>query len=390
MKCRVATLQFALALALVGLSAGSAPAQSIFSTRGLGYPVEPQDARSRGLGGVSLGFPAGEISWFSPAGFIGLAAPGLVASYQYDEFEADPAGVEFGGNTARFPLILAGFPFGDRFVGFAGYGSYLDQTWRTDDADTLFIAGQEVPVTDRVSSDGGIARLRVGGAYRIVQRLGIGFGVDAYTGTVERVRGRLFPNEAVPTCCRAEWSYGGLGFTGGLHWSPTEATGLAASVSYGGTLDATPTDTIGAAATFDLPLIVRAGVSGRVSQNTLIALSGGWDGWSSLDGALAEEGGARDSWTANAGIEWDAITFRDRPIPLRIGARTGTLPFRWRPEAGNEWATETAYTGGAGLLLAGGAVRSDFAVEFGSRGGEAAGIDESFWRFAFSVKVLGR
>ncbi|HUE96132.1 MAG TPA: hypothetical protein VMN39_05705, partial [Longimicrobiaceae bacterium] len=360
------------------------------STRGLGYPVQPQDARSRGLGGVSLGYPAGEISWFSPGGFIGLLAPALVASYQYDHFDADPGAGEFSGRTARFPLILAGFPFGERVVAFAGYGGFLDQTWRIEDSETLDLADEQVPVTNRFSSDGGVARLRIGGAYEIAEGLGVGVGLDAYTGTVERVQGRIFPHEPVPRCCRATWNYSGVGLTAGAHWSPGEATGLAISVSYGGALDATPVDTVGAPATYDLPLLVRGGASGRISQNTLVAVSGGWDGWSSLDAALAAEGGAHDSWSAHAGLEWDAITLRERPVPLRFGARAGTLPFRWRPEDGNEGVSERAATGGVGVLFAGGAVRSDLAVEVGSRGGETAGIEESFWRFGFSVRVLGR
>ena len=135
---------------------------------------------------------------------------------------------------------------------------------------------------------------------------------------------------------------------------------------------------------------MRAGASGRISQNTLVAVSGGWDGWSSLEGALAEEGGARDTWTANVGLEWDAITLRDRPLPIRLGARTATLPFPWNPQLDAEAASERAVTGGLGVVLAGGAVRPDISLEFGERGGDEAGVSESFWRLAFSVKVLGR
>src|SRR5690606_15368121 len=57
MTRRIGWIRIAMALGLV-LGAGDAHAQSIFSTRGLGFPVEPQDARSSGLGGVALGFPS--------------------------------------------------------------------------------------------------------------------------------------------------------------------------------------------------------------------------------------------------------------------------------------------------------------------------------------------
>lgn len=380
---------FALALLPIFAVAADAGAQSLLSTRGLGFPLDPQDARSRALGGVSLGFAAGEISWFSPGGIINLPAPGLVTSYQYDDFQAETHVGEFRGNTARFPLLLAGFPVGDRAVLFAGYGGYLDQNWRIEQSDTLDIGGEAVPVTDRFSSEGGVARLRLGGAYEVIEGLGVGLAVDAYTGSVDRVNGRLFPRDAAPACCRAIWSYSGVGASGGLHWTPGEATGVAASVSYGGTLEATPTDSLGTMRSYDLPLIARAGATARVTQTVMLAVGGGWEGWSTLDEALAAEGGARDTWSLNGGLEWDAITFRERPIPVRIGARTGTLPFSWRADA-PAWATESAFTGGFGVLLAGGAVRTDFAAELGDRGGDDSGIKESFWRFAFSVKVLGR
>src|SRR5690606_12385961 len=106
-------------------------------------------------------------------------------------------------------------------------------------------------------------------------------------------------------------------------------TGVAASLSYGGTLDAEPQDDQGEARSYDLPFLVRAGASGRIGQNTLLAVSGSWNGWSSLNEALGDVGGARDSWSAHAGFEWDGASIRNRPIPFRIGARTGALPFRW-------------------------------------------------------------
>ena len=387
---RRATILVLGALLAGALGAGSAAAQSALSTRGLGFPIEPQDARSRGLGGVGLGFTGGELSWFSPAGVAGLPAPGLVVSYQYDDFLATAGAGEFEGGTARFPMALAGFPVNERIALFAGFGSFLDQNWRIESSDTLLIGGEDVPIVNQFASQGGVVRLRAGGAYQVIPGVAVGLGVDAYTGSVTRTQGRIFPGEVVPACCRASWRYGGLGFTAGAHFAPTEATGIGVSVSYGGTLDATPTDSVGTPASYELPLVARVGATGRIAQNLLVAVGGSYDGWSALDEALASEGGAQDSWSANAGIEWDALSLQARPLPIRLGARTGTLPFRWRPELASEFATESALTAGAGIVLAGGAVRPDFAFEFGNRGGDLAGIDESFWRFAFSVRVLGR
>jgi hypothetical protein len=100
-------------------------------------------------------------------------------------------------------------------------------------------------------------------------------------------------------------------------------------------------------------------------------------------------GGARDSWTAHAGLEWDGLSIGGRPLPIRLGGRTGVLPFGWEPDASAEGATERAATGGLGLVMAGGAVRPDVVAEFGSRS-DGTGIDETFWRLGFSIRVLGR
>ena len=45
---------------------------------------------------------------------------------------------------------------------------------------------------------------------------------------------------------------------------------------------------------------------------------------------------------------------------------------------------------GIGLVLGGGATLTDVALERGWRGGDGAGLEESFWRVILSVTVLGR
>ena len=62
------------AAALSVLSAGAAPAQSLLSARGLGLPLEPVDARARGLGGLPLGLPDAQMSMVNPAASVMLAA----------------------------------------------------------------------------------------------------------------------------------------------------------------------------------------------------------------------------------------------------------------------------------------------------------------------------
>jgi hypothetical protein len=387
MKANHRIVPRALLLLALAAGAGALEGQSAFAIRGLGLPIEPQDARARALGGVTLGFPEGELSWSNPAGMAGLVAPGMVVSYQYDSFGPAGEGAR-QGSTARVPLLLAAFPAGGtRFSVQAGFGGFLDQNWRLERPDTLVLGLDTVLVTDIVSSEGGATRLRLGGAVTLGEGLGVGVGVEGYAGGVDRVQGRIFPGAAEPECCRAAWSYGGLGLVAGVQWAPTEATGLGVSVSYGGTLEATPRDTIGQPRSYSIPTVVRVGGTARLAENALLGLATTWSGWSALDDELRTEGGARDSWSLHSGLEWDGITVRERPVPVRLGARAARLPFGWG--AGGEGAQERAVSAGLGTLFAGGALRSDLSLELGDRSGEGFGADESFWRFGFSVRVLG-
>lgn len=388
---RATRLFTALLLILGAADAGHASAQSALVTQGLGLPVEPMDARSRGLGGVGIGLPDGELSWASPGGLFGLPAPAMVAAYQYDRFETSGLASDLTGSTARLPFLFGAFPASERLVLYGGFGSFLDQNWAVENPDTIEFGDQQIPVLDIASSTGGVTRVRFGATYQVVESLAVGGGLDLYTGGVDRLQGRMFAGESTPACCGSSWTYRGSGFNLGAHWSPSDASGIAIAASYGGTLEATPENEEAEAREYDLPLMLRGGLSGRVGQNTLIAMSGTWDGWSSLDGTAGLEGSTRDAWSVNGGLEWEGTVIRGRPFPLRIGARTGALPFRMAQLGDDgEWAGERAITGGLGVLLGGGTVRADMSIESGKRSGESDSFEESFWRAGFSIRVLGR
>jgi hypothetical protein len=390
---RSSFLRYAVALAALAsgaLAARQAEAQSLFAARGLGLVVEPIDARSQGLGGVALGLPGSDILWSSPAEAVGLGAPGLVVAYQFDSFSADFGAGSTEGTTARFPLVLGAFPAGERWVFTAGYGGFLDQNWAAERVDTLVVGADTFGVVDRFRSTGGAGRLRLGAGYRVMETLAAGVGIDLFTGSVELTAARTFPGELEPRLPTAAWNYRGVGLHGGAAWRPTEAFSLSVAGSTGGTLEARSQVAGTPDASYGLPSTANVGASGQIGPDLLVALSADWAGWSGLDAPLAATGGARDSWSVQGGVEWDALEIRDRPLPLRLGARQGALPFRWRADPGGDWANERALTAGVGLLLAGGANRFDAALERGTRGGAGGGLEESFWRFALSVRVLGR
>ncbi len=383
---RITALLFALGLAIA--PATEAGAQSILSTRGLGFPIHPLDARGRALGGAALGLPEPDVVWASPAAAVGLLAPTIVLGYEFTNFSADSPGGSFSGETVRFPLVLAAIPAGERVAFQIGFGSYLDQNWRIIENDTLVLTPDTVPVRDWWDSDGGVSRLRLGVAGQVRGNVSVGVGLDVYRGAVERLLGRAFPGEPRPACCLATWNFKGTGLTAGAHWSPTSDSGVAGSITLGGSLTAEPDDSVATREEYDLPITLQVGASGRLGTNLLVVVGADWTGWSSVDGDLVGGGGAGDTWSANVGAEWDGVRIGDMPLAVRLGARTAKLPFRWNDDS-TDSLTERAISLGAGVDLAGGGVRPNAFFEFGNRGG-ADGLDESFWRFGASVRVLGR
>ena len=383
---------FTRLLAALGVLAVCAPpllGQSLLARQGLGYTIEPVDARARALGGVGLGLPGLNLSLINPAGVAGVPAPALLVGFQYDESEASFGGVTAEGQSPRFPVVHAALPLGERWVLSAGYGGFLDQSWATQVEDTLAdLRGRRTAVRDRFASVGGIARFRAGAARTIGERFAVGLAADVYTGVVRDSVTRFFSDTTgvllAPSVSLAERSYNGVGLAAGIRWIPSAALNVAAAVSAGGELDA---DGAGDQS-YQLPITASLGASGRIAQRTIVATSVGWTGWGATASDFLQAGEVRDSWSVGGGVEHELRGRAERVFPVRLGARYAALPFG---ALGGGSANEWAVSAGVGARLGGGAAQIDFAGERGSR--DASGttaFEEGFWRFSASLTVLGR
>lgn len=379
---------------LLALSAAPAAAQSILSSRGLGYPLQPLDARAEGVGGVTTGLAGPHLSFVNPASAVGIPAPALLVTVQPDAYDAEAGDISTDGSTVRFPVVMAAFPLGSRFTGQVGYGSFLDQSWQVTAEDSLDLpAGGRVGVRDRFVSDGGVARFRLGAGARLLEGLSVGVAADLFTGAANDTSRRdidgLFSAVSATT-----FRYRGVGVSAGVQWAPSPALTVGAALSAGGSLhaEADTGDADPIEKDYSMPLRADLGASARVTQNTVVALSGTWTGWSATDEDLSDRaGGAQDAFRVAGGIEYEGFTLARRVFPLRIGGRFERLPFRWG-DRGDDVAfpDERAITAGLGARLAGGAARLDVAAERGMRGGGDAVVDESFWRFSLTMSLLGR
>lgn len=398
---RLRIVRAAAVAALALLAAPAAQAQSGLSARGLGYPLDALDARSRGLGGLTTGLPDPHPSLVNPAGAVGLPAAGLSVTFQGDGISSQSPGRDQDFTTSRFPAIQAAFPITGRLVATLGYAAVLDQNWVVSRVDSIQLGGQRRQVTDIFRSEGGAARLRAGAGYRLLPRLDVGAALDIYTGAVRDSALRQIsdlPNVALQG---TDYTWQGLGYSAGARWRGN-ALSVSASVAGGGQLKAEAADSGVAGASYSLPITFDAGASARITQRTLAALSVRFAGWSSMNDELSSGGGtgggagggagygggAQDALQVAGGLEYEGIRFLGRPIPLRVGGRYAQLPFRWSAEA--EFPEERAVTGGMGVLFGGGAAALELAGERGWRGGDAALLEESFWRVSFTIALLGR
>lgn len=369
----------------------AARAQTPLSSQGLGYTLFPLDARARGLGGIGLGLPGGNLSLVNPAEDATLLAPAFGVTVQPDFYNGEAGGFASSGRTQRFPVLHAVFPFARRFSASVGYGAFLDRRFQTEVSDTQDIGGTPNAVTDRFSSTGGVSRLRLAAAARAGKGLSVGIGADLYTGVARDSSIRVLTG-LTPSLRETVWAYRGVGVTTGARWEPSDALRLSAAVTTPAKLRTEAEgDSLVAAREFNLPLTADVGASGRIAQSTVVALAARWSGWSSADTQLREQGGARDVRAASAGIEYEGVAFAGKTLPLRLGARYTELPFRWQSNgASSAFPNERALSAGLGARLASGAAGFDFGVERGTRGGTDAAIDESFWRLSFSLSLLGR
>jgi hypothetical protein len=378
----------AAAAVLSLLCAGQAPAQSLLSAAGLGTPLEPVDARARALGGLPVGLPDPQMSLVNPAAAMGLPAAGLTVTFQADQVASVAGDQDQDFTTARFPVIQAAFPIGTRLVTTVGYAAVLDQNWAVEHNDSIFVTGQQISVLDRFRSSGGVARLRGGVGYRLLPRLDVGAAVDLYTGAVRDTVYRVFTEGGIaPSITGSTYEWQGLGFSAGARWRGS-ALSLSAAVSAGGGLTAAAQDSGVASKEYSLPVQVDVGGSARIAQQTLVAVSARWQGWGAADEDVSASGGARDATQVAGGIEYEALRFLSRPVPLRVGGRYARLPFRYDGDA--DFVDERAATAGIGIVFGGGAASLDLSGERGWRGGNSAGLDESFWRVSLSLSLLGR
>jgi hypothetical protein len=381
-----------LALVVGMLAPAGASAQSLLSAGGLGIPVDPLDARARAIGGVAVGLPGGQLLPTDPVAAADLTVPSVTITLANAWVDVDQAGVAGTASGARFPALGVAYPVKTWGTATLTYGSVLDQRWQSNREQRLVLSDGSARVTDRFTSDGGIAALRLGFAARIAPSLAVGGSIGRYTGDLTRNLTRTWDSvdvslDVAPTQTGGFWNYSGVTATVGATVDVAQVFRAAANVTWSGDVEAEPSeDTSGSGATFDFPLELRIGASGALTPGLLASVGIVRADWSKAGESLRDSSG-RSALTVGGGVEWTRASIAGRRSPIQLGYRRSTLPFT----LGSDEAVETALTAGMGIDF----VRSEaatlagmgIALERGSR--DAGSLTERFWRASLTLRVAG-
>ncbi len=381
------------ALAVLTVAATPVAAQSTYSAAGLGLPVDAVDARARALGNVGIGLMGSSIAPSDPAAATLLTVPGAV-------FTALPSWVDLGRadtgeagsyRATRFPLVGVAYPAWGLGMATITFGSVLDQRYEGERSTLVELEDGPVSVTDRFKATGGVSEVRLGLARDLGGGLEVGVSAGRFTGGTRRVLARSLEGVSVEGTVsdfteERSWDYSGTSLTAGIGVRLGTVGRVAGSVSWSSDL-AADADSAGTDRSYAMPLHLRVGGSALLAPGLMVTGSLHRADWSGTTPDLTASV-ARDVTAYGVGLELTRARLLGRQAPIRLGYRSGGLPFALG--AGGE-ASESAFTGGLGLTLAGtGPVTLagvDLAVERGER--TESGIAEKFWRAALTLRVSG-
>lgn len=380
--------------AVVVLAAGPAgvSAQVPVTALGLGYPPPPVDGRAAALGGAGMGLEGGSLTARNPADLVLFRHPALGVTLAPENVDIETPGGTNASGRSRLAVLQSVLPAGPWAFGF-GVHQELDQDWTVLVTDTLESSFGTYPFEERREHNGGVSSIN----FSAMRRLGpvaLGAEFDLLTGSLRQTYRRNFepaledPSRNIGFAAgEARWSFSGYRLRGGAAVRIRRTATVSAAVSWTSDLEArrdTSTTVATPVRRFDMPLALEAGGSVRLTERLLLALGGGWRGWSDTDvGSLGFA--AADVWWLGAGLELSGLRLLGLTFPLRAGYRFADLPFY---EADREQLRETAFTFGLGSAFAGDRARVDLGVEIGRRGDLGrTGTEEGFSRFSISLAL---
>jgi hypothetical protein len=344
---------------LAGVPAAAAAQDSQFGIGSLGTPERGESIRARTTGGAFTAFdPTSPLADVALVDLRRLTAYGA-AMMSYRDVVLD--GDEAAARSMRFPTVTVGGPLVGGFVAGGGHSAYLSRSYRILIPDTVVLRGQPEPFTDEYASEGGVSDLRLALATRLAPALAIGASLHTLTGTTRQTRIRRFEDSVsyVPAVQVEDISFSGVGGAASVLLDPGGGVRLAGWFRADARLEYQSADSSGV---YDLPLGGGAALLWAPGSRLALAAAFDWRSWGSTGP------NAFDTFAWSVGAE---LGSRERP--LRLGARSGNLPF----SPGATAPTEFAVAAGTGFVFAGGRAAIDVGVERLTRRG--GGLRETVW-----------
>ncbi len=352
----------------------------MYGIRGVGFPGRPVNVRARSMGGGWAMFDyASAVNPATAANYLALSASGHSGT-TFRSYTANTTEVS-GLKESRFPFAILGGGIARLPLSFAiSFSTYTEQSFDFTTTGTDQVGGVPVTVSDRLSSDGGIADIRGALGWRVLgRRLRIGAAFHAISGSAGIEASREFPDgEFRKYEENGKMVFSAVGVSTGILWELRPNTFLGAAVRYDGTLSREYRDI--PQPDMDLPVSVSGGISIPVSRQIGWSTSVMWRSWSKADDDLDQDvgGSGFDTWEVGSGLELGSPA---ESFPLRLGVRYATLPFSPTADQPNEWSVSA----GSGFALANGRALIDFAIERLWRNG--AGASERVWYIAAGLTI---
>lgn len=374
---------------------GRSAAQSLLSGHAFGSPLEALDARELALGGMGMGLRGTTLSPYDPATTVDLIFPAVTFTSQTSWNDVTQGGQALDYSGTRFPSMGIIYPFSGVGTVSVSLSGVMDQNWEASEERLLTLegSGTQARVTDRFVSEGGVSTLRLGVARRLSPTLSVGVNVGTYMGDLTRRFARTFDSLEVETSVPpfqigGNWDYSGFTAVAGAALDVPGIARISGSYTLGGDLKANPTaGTDGSGLTLPMPAQYRVGGTAILSDRLFLNLGLQYADWTETTVNLPDVVG-ESVLRMGGGLEWTGASILGKPGALRVGYRTGDLPFH---TVGEPAVSESIWGGGLGLNLLEGngfiLAGLDLSVERGSR--DAGFLTEDFTRFSVSVRVSG-
>lgn len=371
------TKPFALLGLLIVLSPSALGAQnSIFGTRGIGFPGRVGGARSIALGGGSEVFDRAAVLNPALAASFGQVTVGAVSGTTFRNYTA--AGTEASGlQETRFPLIFLGGGFGRSSFSYqVSVATFAERTFDLKTVDTIM----GLAVEDRVIADGGVVDIRAAIGWRSSAKLAIGGAVHRLAGSSRLTATRTFDNSEFQKFEeRDALSFSGTSFSAGLLWLPNASLSFGFAARVNSSLISELED--GSSSKVAMPVSLAGGVWLGVTPRMRLMTTARWRSWSRAQEDLAGTGTAFDTWEVGSGLEITLGPGVGGKFPLRLGVRYAQLPFSPSDARPREWN----FSVGTGAPFAGNRAVIDVALERFQRDG--AGARERGWYVAVGFTI---